>query len=605
MVETAVIVVIERNGKQPLQDAFSEPLAIRLPNLREFITSRDFLLNASAYEDAKAGFVWPNLRDFNWARDYFDSLADRCSHPALIYVDDKGREERISFSRMKDRSNMAANLLRSLGLSKADRVLVMLPSSIGLFEIMLGAMKLGAAIIPASTLLTAEDIKDRIVRGSVKCVVSDAELAKRVDQAGIEVSNSFSKVSLGGVKEGWIDYGEIDGQSSNFRSEDVFSLNDELLIYFTSGTTAKPKLVLQTHHTYPVGHLTTMYWIGAKKGDVHYNVSAPGWAKYAYSSIFGVWNAEATSLVYNYSGRFNAKDVLEVIEKCQVNTFCAPPTVWRFLLLEDLQKYHFSLREMVSAGEPVNPEIVERAKEGTGLTMREGFGQTETTLQIGVFPGMEPRLGSMGVEAPGFHITILGEDLSPVPAGTDGTLAIQVKPERPVGVMAGYIDPKEKNREVFVGDWYLTGDIASRDEDGYFWFIGRADDVFKSSDYRISAFELESEIMTHPAVTEVAVVASPDPLRGFVPKAYIILRPDVVPSKELAYNIFKFTRDRVAPYKRPRIIEFTEDLPKTVSGKIKRIDLRRTESDTRSRNERSKNEYFESDFETQLKLRKK
>ena len=260
---------------------------------------------------------------------------------------------------------------------------------------------------------------------------------------------------------------------------------------------------------------------------------------------------------------------------------------------------------MVSAGEPVNPEIVERVKEGTGLTLREGFGQTETTVQIGVFPGMEPKLGSMGVEAPGFHIRVLADDLSSVPPGSDGTLAIRVRPERPVGVMAGYIDPKEKNKEVFVGDWYLTGDIASRDEEGYFWFIGRADDVFKSSDYRISAFELESEIMAHPAVTEVAVVASPDPMRGFVPKAYIILRPDVVASKELAYNIFKFTRDRVAPYKRPRIIEFTEDLPKTVSGKIRRTDLRSTESDLRARNERSKGEYFESDFESQLRLKRK
>jgi len=576
-----------------------------MSDLKEFIASRDFLLKADRYDAAKAGFVWPRLGDFNWARDYFDALSDYCPHPALIYLDDKGREERISFSRMKDRSNMAANFLRDLGLVKGDRILLILPNSIELFEIMLGAMKLGTAIIPASTLLTIEDIRDRIERGRVKCVVTNGELSNRVDRAGSRIQAALSKICVGGVPNGWIDYDEISGRSSNFRSKDVFSQDDELLIYFTSGTTAKPKLVLHTHQTYPVGHLSTMYWIGARKGDVHYNVSAPGWAKYAYSSIFGVWNAEATSLVFNYSARFNAKQVLEVIEKYAVTTFCAPPTVWRFLLLEDLQKYHLSLREIVSAGEPVNPEIVERANEGTGLTLREGFGQTETTIQIGVFPGMEPKLGSMGVEAPGFHIRVLADDLSTVPAGADGTLAIKVRPERPVGLMAGYIDPKEKNKEVFVGDWYLTGDIASRDEDGYFRFVGRADDVFKSSDYRISAFELESEIMAHPAVTEVAVVASPDPMRGFVPKAYIILRPEVVASKEVAYNIFKFTRDRVAPYKRPRIIEFTEDLPKTVSGKIRRIDLRRTESDLRSRNERSRGEYFESDFEMQLQLQRK
>jgi acetyl-CoA synthetase len=578
---------------------------MELSSLKEFIAARDFLLKAHDYREAKEGFVWPKLADFNWARDYFDTLADHCTNPALVYVDDMGAEEKVSFPTLKDRSNKAANFLRDLGLVKGDRVMLMVPNSVELFEILLGAMKLGCAIIPASTLLTADDIRDRIARGRVKCIVTDGELASRVDQAAVRLADSVFNVSLGAGPRNWIDYSEIDGQSANFRSEEIFSEDDELLIYFTSGTTAKPKLVLQTHRTYPVGHLTTMYWIGVKGGELHYNVSAPGWAKYAYSSIFGVWNAEATSFVYNYTGRFNARQVLEVIEKYQVNTFCAPPTVWRFLLLEDFRKYHFSLKEMVSAGEPVNPEIIQRVKDATGLTLREGFGQTETTLQIGVFPGMEPRLGSMGVEAPGFHISILDGDYSPVPPKTDGVVAILVKPERPAGVMAGYIDPREKNREVFVGDWYLTGDVASQDEEGYFWFVGRADDVFKSSDYRISAFELESEIMAHPAVTEVGVIASPDSLRGFVPKAYVTLKPGVAPSKELAYNIFKFTRERVAPYKRPRIIQFTEELPKTVSGKIKRTDLRKTETDLRSKNARSKDEYFENDFQAELKTQRK
>lgn len=572
-----------------------------MPGLKEFIAARDFLLKAETYQEAKAGFAWPRLEDFNWARDYFDTLADHCTNPALVYVDDNGFEKIVSFPTLRERSNRAANFLRSLGLGKGDRAMLMMSNSVELFEILLGAMKAGCTIIPASTLLTTDDIQDRIARGKVKCIVTDGNLASRVDQAAAGAAGSMHKVRLGAGPKNWIDYAEIDRQSPNFRSEDFFSETDELLIYFTSGTTAKPKLVLQTHRTYPVGHLTTMYWIGVKKGDVHYNVSAPGWAKYAYSSIFGVWNAEATSFVYSYTGRFNAKQVLGVIEKYEVNTFCAPPTVWRFLLLEDLTKYRFALREMVSAGEPVNPEIIERVKSASRLTLREGFGQTETTLQIGVFPGMEPRLGSMGVEAPGFQISILGDDYSSVPPKTEGVVAIRIKPERPVGVMSGYIDPAEKNREVFVGDWFLTGDVASRDEDGYFWFIGRADDVFKSSDYRISAFELESEIMAHPAVTEVAVVASPDPLRGFVPKAYVTLKPGIAPSKEIAYNIFKFTRDRVAPYKRPRIIEFTEELPKTVSGKIKRNDLRKTETELRNKNVRSKNEYFESDFQTELK----
>ena len=565
-----------------------------MPGLEEFIATRDFLLNAHNYEQAKVGFEWPRLHKFNWALDYFDTLAGRNSNPALIYVDDKGAERKASFQEMKERSNKAANFLSNLQLKKKDRIVLMMSSSVELFEIFLGAMKSGCVIIPSSTLLTADDIRDRIGRGKAKCVFTNKELTSRIDSASI--ADSVSKVSVGGGPNGWIDYAEADGESADFRSEDTFSPEDELLIYFTSGTTAKPKLVLQTHGSYPVGHLTTMYWIGARKGDVHYNISAPGWAKYAYSSIFGAWNAEATSFLYNYAGKFDPKHVLSVIENYGVRTLCAPPTVWRFLLLENLKAYHFSLRELVSAGEPLNPEINQKVHDGTGLTIREGFGQSETTVTVGFFPGMDVKLGSMGVAAPGFQIEILDDDQNPVPPKTDGILAIRVKPRRPVGVMEGYIDPLEKNRDVFVGDWYLTGDLASRDAAGYFWFIGRADDVFKSSDYRISAFEVESELLAHPSITEVAVVASPDPLRGFVPKAYIMLKPGKTPSRVLALDIFNFTRQRMAPYKRPRMIQFVDELPKTVSGKIKRTDLRKFESDLRSAAIRNRDEYFESDF---------
>ena len=528
-------------------------------------------------------------------------LAGKCSNPALMYVDEKGLERKVTFEAMKERSNKAANYLLTLGLKRRDRIMLMMPSSVELFEVFLGAMKAGCVIIPASTLLTGDDIRDRIERGKAKCVFVGTELADRIDSASIP--HSVTKVGVGGVRNGWTDYAEIDDQSANFRTEDIFSSEDELLIYFTSGTTAKPKLVLQTHQSYPVGHLSTMYWIGARKGDVHYNISAPGWAKYAWSSIFAAWNAEATSFLYNYSGKFDPKRVLSVIETYGVRTLCAPPTVWRFLLLENLKDYNFSLRELVSAGEPLNPEINQKVRDATGLTIREGFGQTETTITVGFFPGMEIKLGSMGVVAPGFNVEILDDEYSPVPPKTDGILAIRVKPRRPVGVMEGYIDPREKNREVFVGNWYLTGDLASRDADGYFWFIGRADDVFKSSDYRISAFELESELLVHPSITEVAVVASPDPLRGFVPKAYVLLKPNLIASQELALEIFNFTRGRVAPYKRPRIIQFVNELPKTMSGKIKRTDLRKIETNQRSSLTRSKDEYFESDFADVLKTR--
>ena len=566
-----------------------------MSSVREFIAARDFLLSAKNYQEAKAGFSWPVPDNFNWALDYFDQLAGKCTNPAIIYVDDRGVERSISFQVMKERSSRVANLLRSLGLRKGDRMLVMLPNRVELFETILGAMKLGCVIIPASTLLTTDDIRDRMRRGQVRCVIANNELVQAIESA-IPSGMRIIKLSIGRREKDWVSFDETDSESTDFTSEEKFSLNDELLIYFTSGTTARPKLVLHTFGSYPIGHLSTMYWAGIKPGDVHYNISAPGWAKYAWSSIFAVWNAEATSFVYNYTGKFNARNVLRIIGEHRIRTLCAPPTVWRLLLLENLREYDLDLREVVSAGEPLNAEIIQKVRQSIGLTIREGFGQTETTLQVGMFPGVQVKPGSMGVEAPGYEVAVISERHLPVPNETEGMVAIRVKPQRPIGLMEGYIDPREKNKEVFVGDWYLTGDIAYRDEAGYFWFIGRSDDVFKSSDYRISAFELESELMTHPKVAEVAVVASPEKLRGYVPKAIITLKPDVNPSRELALEVFKFTRKRIASYKRPRIIQFSDELPKTVSGKIKRTDLRRIETDLRSTNRKAPEEYFESDF---------
>jgi len=571
---------------------------------KEFLAARDLLLTAESYEDAKREFRWPRPLEFNWALDYFDGLPDRCAHPALIYTDDAGTVDRVSFQRLKENSNRVANFLREIGLGKGDRVMMMLHNYGELFEIFLGSMKAGCTIIPASTLLTPDDIADRIVRGKVKCVITDREFTERVDTATSALREPVTKISVRGQVKDWVDYTEVYSRPPIFRPEETFRLNDELLIYFTSGTTARPKLVLHTHGSYPIGHLTTMYWIGLKKGDLHYNISAPGWAKHAWSTVFAAWNAEATAFVYNYSGRFDPKKVLEVIEDHEVKTLCAPPTVWRLFLLEDLSKYRFSLREAVSAGEPLNPEIIERVRSTTGITVREGYGQTETTLQIGTFVGMEVKPGSMGVEAPGFMITTVSEKLEPLGPNAEGGIAIKVKPERPVGLMTGYIDPPHKNLEVFVGDWYLTGDVAYRDDDGYFWFVGRADDVFKSSDYRISPFELESDLLAHCAVAEAAVVASPERLRMYVPKAFLMLRPEVKPSRELALDVFRFVREKIAPYKRPRIIQFVPELPKTISGKIRRVELRKYEEELRRKGERAEEEYFESDFSEELRVRK-
>lgn len=568
-----------------------------------FLEARDLLLNADNYEYAKSNFEWPKIEEFNWATDFFDKIAEESTNSAIILVDDQGLEEKISFKNLKQRSNQVANFLRSLDLTKGDRILLLLSNRVELFEIFLGAMKVGCPIIPASTLLTPEDIKDRIIRGNIKCTISDRVFANKIELVGTAKKFLKCKIMVEGEAKDWQPYGKIETFPSEFSTNQKFFHDDELLIYFTSGTTARPKLVLHTYISYPVGHLTTMYWIGLKPGDLHYNISAPGWAKHAWSTFFAAWNAGATTFVHNYSGRFNPKKTLENIEKYEVKTLCAPPTVWRLFMLENLKKYSFSLKEVVSAGEPLNPEIIKRVKESTDLGIREGYGQTETTLQIGIFPGMEIQPGSMGVEAPGFHIDIVDIDNEKrLTNDKEGAIAIEIKPRRPTGLMERYIDPVEKNLEVFVGRWYLTGDLAKKDNDGYFWFIGRIDDVFKSSDYRISPFEIESELLTNSLVTESAVIASPDELRGYVPKAFIILKPGVKPSRKNAMEIFRFIRNKIAPYKRPRIIQFVKELPKTISGKIRRKQLRHQEVQLRSRRAKARYEFYEKDFAKELRV---
>ena len=564
--------------------------------LESFLKSRDFLLNSESYDEAKSGFSWPKLTEFNWAIDYFDRVVGQTDRTAIFYVDDKGVEERVSYRKLMDRSNQVANFLKDLGFGKGDRILLILQNRVEIFELFLAAMKVGCPIIPASTLLSSSDIEDRIIRGRVKCIVTEEELLRKVDLVGQPLKYLKSKILIGASSDGWLNFNSSYDFPSKFKSEERPLLSDELLIYFTSGTTAKPKLVQHTYGSYPIGHLTTMYWIGLKKGDLHYNISAPGWAKHAWSTIFAAWNAEATSFVYNYVGKFDSKRTLERIAKHEVTTLCAPPTVWRLFLLEDLTKYSFSLREVVSAGEPLNPEIIERVKKQIGISIREGYGQTETTLQVGTFPGMPVKPGSMGVESPGFTVEVVDDTYKPVGEGREGAIAIQVAPQRPLGLMTKYIDPPEKNREVFVGQWYLTGDLAVKDKEGYFWFIGRTDDVFKSSDYRISPFEIESELLACDMIAESAVVPSPDRLKGFVPKAFIILKPTCKSSPETALEIFSFIRRRIAPYKRPRIIQFVSELPKTISGKIRRVELRKQEYELKERGTRGEDEYFESDF---------
>ena len=555
-----------------------------------FIEARDFLLrHRDDYTTAYRDFVWPKLDLFNWAIDHFDVMARGNSATALYIVGDDGSEVKRSFEQMSQRSSQVANFLRGLGVRRGDRILLMLGNELPLWEVMLASIKLGAVLIPATSLLTSEDLRDRLERGEVRHVVTTSTQTVKFDS----LPGDYTRIGVGVPVAGWQRFEDAAHAPFPFEPEGVTRADDPMLLYFTSGTTAKPKLVLHTHQSYPVGHLSTMYWIGLKPGDVHLNISSPGWAKHAWSCFFAPWNAGACIFIYKYA-RFNAQGLLEALATHRVTSLCAPPTVWRMLIQEDLAafKSRLGLREVIGAGEPLNPEIIGQVKNAWGLELRDGYGQTETSAQIGNSPGQLMKPGSMGRPLPGFQIALLDVDGK---AANEGEVSIDLA-HRPVGLMVAYEDSVEKTREAMRDGHYRTGDVASRDADGYITFVGRADDVFKASDYRISPFELESALLEHEAVAEVAVVPSPDPLRLAVPKAYLILVAGAIASPELARAILTFARQQLAPYKRVRRIEFVEELPKTISGKIRRVQLRTQEVERQAAGVRGEQEYFEDDF---------
>ncbi len=553
----------------------------------EFVRARDFLVaEREDYPTAYAGFRWPESDTFNWALDYFDPMATGNDRVALRIVDDAGGDEALTFDAFRRRSDRVANFLRGLGVQRGDRILLMLPNVMALWELSVASMKLGAVISPATTALAPADLADRIDRGRVRHVVADSAVAA----AFANVPGGFTRTAVGPPVPGWRSYAEADAAAEAFEPDGPTRADDPLFLYFTSGTTARPKIVVHTHRSYPVGHLSTMYWIGLRSDDVHLNISSPGWAKHAWSSFFAPWNAGATIFVHN-AARFDARTTLDVIARHGVTTLCAPPTVWRMLILEDLRAYQVALRELVSAGEPLNPEVIERVKDAWGLTIRDGYGQTETTAQAGNPPGQAVKPGSMGRPMPGYRIALLDPDDND---SDEGEIALALDP-RPAALMAGYADG---DSILPVGDrsgYYRTSDVARRDEDGYLWYVGRADDVFKSSDYRISPFELESALIEHPAVAEAAVVPSPDSIRLSVPKAFVVLKPGVPPDVETARSILAFCRERLGPYRRIRRIEFA-DLPKTISGKIRRVELRRLEIDRQGSGARGEREFREEDL---------
>ncbi|GAA1183047.1 hypothetical protein GCM10009654_45520 [Streptomyces hebeiensis] len=619
----------------------------------EFRAARDFLLaHREDYARAYEGFVWPRPERFNWALDWFDRIAEGNDRVALHIVEEDGRHVRLSFADMSARSNSAANWLREQGVRPGDRVVVMLGNQVELWETALAAMKLRAVVIPATPLLGPADLRDRVERGRAAHVIARAEDTEKFTgiegdftrivvgsteglgpgpsagpaagteprpAAGTETGRATGPgpesapepraglapgaapgVGTGagtgsptgggapvpGPAAGWLPYEEAYTRPETFEPLGITHADDPLLLYFTSGTTARPKLVEHTHASYPIGHLATMYWIGLRPGDVHLNIASPGWAKHAWSNLFAPWNAEATVFIHHYT-RFDPARLMAEMDEAGVTSFCAPPTVWRMLIQADLSQLRTPPREAVAAGEPLNPEVIETIRRAWGVTIRDGFGQTETAVQVANPPGQPLKTGSMGRPTPGFAVELL-DPVTGAPGAAEGEIALDLA-DRPVGLMTGYHGDPARTAEAMAGGYYRTGDIGARDADGYITYIGRGDDVFKASDYKISPFELESALLEHEAVAEAAVVPAPDPVRLAVPKAYVVLAEGWEPGPDTAKVIFAHSRAVLAPYKRVRRLEFAE-LPKTVSGKIRRIELRE-----RTAGGRTEHEYDEGD----------
>jgi acetyl-CoA synthetase len=556
-------------------------------NTRRFLAARDLLLDhRDDFAAATARFSWPRFESFNWARDYFDAIAAGNDRTALRVVADTDSEISLSFAELAGRSAQVANFLAAQGVGHGDRVLLMLDNCVPLWESMLAAIRMGAVIVPATTLLKRDELGERLQRGAIKAVITHSRLADRF----AELPAISIRIAVGEALPGWASYASSTDFPRTSAPRSATRADDPLLLYFTSGTTSRPKLVMHSHASYPVGHLSTMYWLGLKPGDVHLNLSSPGWAKHAWSCFFAPWNAEATVLAYQYE-RFDASRLLDQLVRQRVTTFCAPPTVWRMLITQDLRRWQVGLREAASAGEPLNPEVIAQVRAAWGITIRDAFGQTETSALVGNSPGQPLKPGSMGRPLPGCPIVLLGLDGA---VADEGEICIDLT-RQPVGLMRAYLDDPRGSDAAMADGYYRTGDIAARDADGYLTYIGRTDDVFKSSDYRISPFELESVLIEHPAVAEAAVVPSPDPVRLAVPKAFIALALGFKPDAATALSIFRHMRARVSDFKRIRRLQFS-DLPKTISGKIRRVELRTAEQQRSAHSTRHPLEFREEDF---------
>jgi acyl-coenzyme A synthetase/AMP-(fatty) acid ligase len=536
------------------------------------------------YEQTCREFRWDVPEYYNFAFDVVDRWGEDAEKLAMLWVNERGDERRLTFRDFTVRSNQVANALRTMGIRKGDRILIMLPRVPEWWEAVLGMMKIGAISMPGTTLLTPKDVAYRIQSAEAAAVITDEEGAFKVEQAADDCPTLRLKILLGAEREGWVNYTRAVASAMANLTREPTRGDEPMMVYFTSGTVGYPKMVLHTHTSYAIGHIVTgKYWLDLKPTDLHWNLSDTGWAKAAYSNLFGPWNMGAAMFTFDGRGRFDARQTLELLERYPISTFCAPPTAYRLLVLENLSRYKLlALRHCIGAGEPLNPEVIEAWQRGTGQTIRDGYGQTETVILVANFPPLPVRAGSMGKPSPGFTVGIVDEGGREVAAGTEGDIAVKLTPARPVGMFSEYWRNPEATGNCIRGEWYITGDRAIRDEDGYFWFVGRTDDVIISAGYRIGPFEVESALVEHPAVAEAAVVASPDEIRGEVVKAFVILTPGHQPSEQLVQDLQEHVKRVTAPYKYPREIEFSSELPKTISGKIRRVELRQRERDRKT-----------------------
>jgi acyl-coenzyme A synthetase/AMP-(fatty) acid ligase len=520
---------------------------------------------------------------FNFGFDVIDRYAENPALTMMTWVGEDGSERSLTYAHFRERSAKVANALSSLGLTANDHVMIVMSRVPEWWESMLGMIKAGIVAVPGTTQLTSKDIAYRLRASEIKAVITDIDNASKFEEASASVPHVAHLILTGASRPGWKNYEELVDRAEGFidpARRAKTHKNDPMLLYFTSGTTGYPKMVLHPHAYAQAHSVTGKFWLDLREGDLHWNLSDTGWAKAAWSSFFGPLGTGATLFVHNTKGKYSAHSTLEILSHHRITSFCAPPTAYRMLVVDDLTRYDLSrLRSCVGAGEPLNPEVIDSWRDQTGITIRDGYGQTETVLIVGNFPTPDcpVKPGSMGRPAPGVLVDVIDEDGNPLPDNKEGDIAVKVKPERPLGLYREYWNNPEATQATYRGDWYITGDRAYRDEDGYLWFVGRADDVIISAGYRIGPFEVESALVEHPAVMESAVVAKPDPVRGEIVKAFVVVKPGYEPSAELVANIQDFVKNLTAPYKYPREIEFMAELPKTVSGKIRRIDLRARE----------------------------